>query len=69
MGTRLATAVLVVLTLTFGLTRFTVNVVEATQQNPAPQAAQPQQAGMQDMMKMHEQMMVRPSPSQDEPSA
>jgi uncharacterized protein HemX len=58
MGTRPAIAALVVLALTFGVTRFGGDVAEATQQNPASTAAQPQQLNMQDMMKLHEQMMA-----------
>jgi hypothetical protein len=57
MITRFALAAIAVLTLALvGVTRFGLDVAEATPQNAAPQSA-PQQ-GMQDMMKMHEQMMA-----------
>ena len=59
MATRLSRAGLVVLALALGATRLGFNVAEATQQTPpADGATQPQQPSMQDMMKMHEQMMA-----------
>jgi hypothetical protein len=52
-------AVSVVLALSFGVMRFGFGVAEATQQSPAGQGTtQPQQSNMQDMMKMHDQMMA-----------
>ena len=59
MATRLSRAGFVVLALVLGATRLGFNVAEATQQTPPAQGAtQPQPPGMQDMMKMHEQMMA-----------
>ena len=59
MATRLSQAGFVVLALALGATRLGFNVVEATQQTPPAQGAtQPQPPSMQDMMKMHEQMMA-----------
>ena len=59
MATRLSRAGFVVLGLVLGATRLGFNVAEATQQTPPAQGAtQPQPPGMQDMMKMHEQMMT-----------
>ena len=59
MATRLSRAGLVVLALGLGATRLGFNVAEATPQTPPAQGAtQPQPPGMQDMMKMHEQMMA-----------
>ena len=59
MATRLSRAGFVVLALVLGATRLGFNVAEATQQTPPAQGAtQPQPPGMQDMMKMHEQMMT-----------
>ena len=59
MATRLSRAGFVVLALGLGATRLGFNVAEATQQAPPAQGAtQPQPPGMQDMMKMHEQMMT-----------
>jgi len=59
MATRLSRAGLVVLALVLGATRLGFNVAEATPQTPPAQGAtQPQPPGMQDMMKMHEQMMA-----------
>jgi hypothetical protein len=42
----------------WGATRPGFDVAEAAQGQAAQGAAQPQQPGMQDMMKMHEQMMA-----------
>jgi hypothetical protein len=61
MNTRavLATAIAGLLTLGAGIAQRGVGAEEATPQNPAPQGTTPQpQAGMADMMKMHEQMMA-----------
>jgi hypothetical protein len=59
MAIRLSRAGLVVLALVLGATRLGFNVAEATQQTPPAQGAtQPQPPAMQDMMKMHEQMMA-----------
>jgi hypothetical protein len=59
MAIRLSRAGLVVLALVLGATRLGFNVAEATQQTPPAQGAtQPQPPAMQDMMKMHEQMMT-----------
>jgi hypothetical protein len=59
MGTRLfVAAALAVVALTWGATRPGFDVAEAAQGQAAQGTAQPQQPGMQDMMKMHEQMMV-----------
>jgi uncharacterized protein HemX len=58
MATRFTVAAVAVLTLTLVGTRFGLTVADATQQNSAPQTTQPQQPSMQDMMKMHEQMMA-----------
>ena len=59
MATRVSRAGFVVLALVLGATRLGFNVAEATQQTPPAQGAtQPQPPGMQDMMKMHEQMMT-----------
>jgi hypothetical protein len=59
MGTRLFVApALAVVALTLGATRSGFDVAEAAQGQAAQGAAQPQQSTMQDMMKMHEQMMA-----------
>ena len=60
MATRLSVAsVCVTLALVFGVTRVGFSVAKATQESPAAQrATQPQQPNMQDMMKMHQQMMA-----------
>jgi hypothetical protein len=60
MTTRLSiTAVLMALAVSAGVMRFGFSVASASQQGPAAQAtAQPSQSGMQNMMKMHEQMMA-----------
>jgi hypothetical protein len=58
MATRFAIAAIAVLTIAFAGTRLPLVAADPTQQAQAPQAAQPQQPGMQDMMKMHEQMMA-----------
>ena len=59
MATRVSRAGFVVLALVLGATRLGFNVAEATQQTPPAQGAtQPQPPGLQDMMKMHEQMMT-----------
>jgi hypothetical protein len=61
MNTRavLATAIAGLLTLGAGIAQRGVGAEEATPQNHAPQGTTPQpQAGMADMMEMHEQMMT-----------
>jgi hypothetical protein len=59
MGTRLfVAAALAVVALTWGATRSGFDVADAAQGPAAQGAAQPQQSTMQDMMKMHEQMMA-----------
>ena len=59
MATRLSRAGFVVLALVLGATRLGFNVAEATQQTPPVQGGtQAQPPSMQEMMKMHEQMMA-----------
>lgn len=59
MATRLSRAGFVILALVLGATRLGFNVAEATPQTPPAQGAtQPQPPGMQDMMKMHLEMMA-----------
>jgi len=59
MGTRpFVAAALAVVALAWGATRPAFEVTEAAQGQAAAGAAQPQPPGMQDMMKMHEQMMA-----------
>jgi uncharacterized protein HemX len=59
MGTRLfVAAALAIVAVAWGATRLGFDVAEAAQAQAAQGAAQPQQPGMQEMMKMHEQMMA-----------
>jgi hypothetical protein len=59
MGTRLfVAAALAIVALAWGATRPAFDVVEAAQGQAAQGATQPAQPRMQDMMKMHEQMMA-----------
>lgn len=58
MSTRIWLIAALVLVLTTGLTRSRLTAGQPTLQTPATGASQQSQSNMQDMMKMHEQMMA-----------